>query len=335
MSVATSPRQTANGGLFATGSCDKEAKIWGYTYVTAQQSSQMRTPGNEESVPNGQPSSQISQQHELQLPSEPQCSQLLFQKAPKLDQSEPGVSQQIISPNVPLQQYLAQTMVEPISRCTNTNTQDGQLDNAQKLSQPSLPWENFPEIAAEVAQVGNAPQEIMSPAGAFESSTQPATNTKSAPANRDRNREQNLCFDLLDATRLFALQAPQWIQRLEKLHFVRDSLSQDEEAFQTHQEQRSGMEGEIHKLETLCQDLLQHMPEEEKNDLVSMKERTVASKRRKLEEHDARGEMFRVVRENRAEIETIMQQVRGLKASVPDAIKALQGLEAFLIQLGQ
>jgi hypothetical protein len=160
------------------------------------------------------------------------------------------------------------------------------------------------------------------------------TGTEPTTFNENPKREhKKTCLDLLNATRQFALKAPQSLpQTLQKLYSVRHSLPQDDVTLEKHQEQRGKIEGEIQNLEALYQALLQHVPEDEKDGNMWVKERTVASKRRQLEEHDKKWDLYRAARENRNEINMFTKQVSGLKALVPNVIKALQDLEMFLNQ---
>jgi hypothetical protein len=327
ISVATSPLLTTNGGLFATGSGDKEAKIWGYTYVPAQQNSQIETLGGYQSSPNGQPISQIPQNDVQQQLLEPQRSQSPPQKAQTLVNSSSGVLQEHSSCNLSSQHDLAQIVTRSISQGNFINTLDGTSHIAQQSSQSSSLQINFPEIAAQAPQMDNSPPTMASPTEASQANVPSSTNRGSAIGKNDRKSLPAPFIEFLDKTRLITLQAPTWYrQRLEKLLSVKNSLPQEDVTTETHDEKRSKIERDIQKLEVSFQEILKDLPEEEKEVVMMMKERRLGLKRRQLEEHDMRGE-------NRKEIEIFWQQVKCLRTLVPDVRKALQGLEVFLTEL--
>jgi hypothetical protein len=332
ISVAASPFLTTNGGLFATGSGDHEAKIWVYTYAPAQQKSQLQGLETIEFVPSAPQDSQTSQHGVQQLPSDPQCSSRPpLQTAPTPANTLSDVPQQNVASNIPSQHRISQNMAGSTSQSPCINTWDSQPGRAQRSDQASLPPGAFPGVAAEALPITNAPQGMTPPTKVLQAQAQSSAKIGSPLPNKERKLEPKTCLELLETTRLFALQTPQrYPQRLEKLYSVRDSLPQGEEKVRNNQELRANIEGEIQKIEALYRDLLQSTPEEVKDGLITIKEKTVTPMRQQLEEHDKQVEAFRAARENRAEIEKFKQQVLGLRAKVPDVIRALQGLEAFL-----
>jgi hypothetical protein len=326
LSVATSPLLTPKGGLFATASGDKEAKIWSYVNVVPQRVAQFGTLGNRQIIPKAQPSPQIFQHHELRLP---------IQEASTVVNHRPVTPRQIVPRNFQPQPQSALALVGPSSQYTNIN-QRGSPGRIQQSSQPPSTPGDLPKIATEAVEISNTHQAAIPPEEGLEVNTQsPVTNSRLESVAKDSERETLSWLNLLNNTYKFALQGPQSLpQRFQKLYALKDSLPRDEEALQAHQEQVDKMKDKIRRLEALYHDLLEHVPEEDRGQLLLMKEKTAALKQHHLEELDKQREKaLRVVRDNKADTETLAQLFRGLKTRVPELIKALQELEAYIVQL--
>lgn len=333
ISVASSPLVSPErGGVFATGSVDQQAKIWSYSIVVPQQRLQCGISGCPPHIPNAEASPRTFHCHEQHATSGCQCSQLPPQSAFAPVSCQTVTQDQNASRNVPSKPQFTPTTNCPTSQNTSINKQDDPCNRNQPLIQCLLSPGNVAGIATHATQPKSA-FEGERPCGQLKVDSQHALeNTGSESIKKKPEEDEAFLLKLLNITRQFTLQAPQLLsKRLQELNCSQGSLPELEGAIQAHQEQLDKMKDEILQVEALYEGLLQHVSEEEKKDLVLSKERTVALKRQRSEGVSKEAEeKLRKLREDKADVEMLVQLVRDLKSTLPDVMKALHGLQAFV-----
>jgi hypothetical protein len=328
--MATSPLiSPERGGLFATGSNDTQAKIWSYNIVVPQQPSRNGIPDipqyNTLYIPNYNPGPQKFQPDERQATAGSQFSRFRLRKRyGPISQTQ----EQVLSTNVTSkpQNALSQYVLPP--KNTNVIKKAGSSLQFQSQSQlPSSP-DNVTWRTTQSAQL-NSVLRVDSPPGQLESNNQHTgkeTGTESVSSAPEADNKSWLMH--LKWMRKFALICSRTLpQRLQKVYGAQGSLPRGEETIQAGQEKLDKMKNDIIATEALYDGLLQHISEEEKIDHVLLRERTLASKRERFEEDE---EKLRVIRRDTVEVELLTELVKDLKRTLPELVKELQCLKAYV-----